>query len=191
MKHLVEAERESSVPSSNPKKWKNFGRLLSCAAGRLSPCEMNLDTNSVCLETHRIVQITLLGDRTRALTPGAEIRGWRGAVTSSSDQTRAETRKFPVDAKQVKLACILCINKSHTSRAVGSGALRGKEKHISLGRGYLFVELHAASTSISNHKIEGCGARCPQIRIWRKGKVENASFFLGGGGGREGRGGWR
>lgn len=148
MKHLVEAERESSVPSSNPKKWKNFGRLLGCAAaGRLSPFEMILDTNSVCLETHRIVQITLLGDRTRALTPGAEIRGWRGAVTSSSDQTRAETRKFPVDAKQVKLACMLCINKSHTSRAVGSGALRGKEKHISL-RQRVFIRGTACSLDI-------------------------------------------
>lgn len=150
---------------------------------------MNLDTNSVCLETHRIVQITLLGDRTRAVTPGGEVGGWRGAVTSSSDQTRAETRKFPVDCQASKIS--LQVNKSHTSRAVGSGALRGKEKHISLGRGYLFVELHAASTSISNHTIGGCGARCPQIRIWRKGKVESASFFLGGGGWSRGRGGWK
>lgn len=188
MKHLVEAERKFSVPSSKPKKMAKLRTATQmCSSSRGDSCGMNLDTNSVCLETHRIVQTTLLGDRTRAVTPGGEVGGWRGAVTSSSDQTRAETRKFPVGCQASKFS--LQVNKGHTSRSVGSRVLRGKEKHISQGRGYLFVGLHAASTSISNHTIGVCGARCPQIRIWRKGKVESASFFLGGGVGREGRGG--
>lgn len=29
----------------------------------------------------------------------SKVGGWRGAVTSSSDQTRAETRRFPMEAK--------------------------------------------------------------------------------------------
>lgn len=72
--------------------------------------------------------------------------------------------------------------------------LRGKEKYISLGRGYLFVEPHAASRSISNHMIEGgCGGSGPQIRIWRKRETRQKGkgffFFLGGGGCRDWGGG--
>lgn len=104
MKHLVEAERESSVPSSNSKKKKRtsdgYSQLLCSRPARF---RMTLDTNSVCHKAHRITQMTLLGDRTRAFTPGGVIGGWRGAVTSSSDQTKAETRRF-YSGCQVKLA---------------------------------------------------------------------------------------
>lgn len=75
--------------------------------------------------------------------------------------------------------------------------LRGKEKYISLGRGYLFVEPHAASRSISNHMIEGgCGGSGPQIRIWRKRETRQKGkgfffFFWEGGDCRDWGGGWK
>lgn len=123
--------------------------------------------------------------------PGGEVRGWRGAVTSSSDQT---TRRNHVGFQWTPSKISLQINKGHTSPAVDSDAVRGKKKYISLGRGYLFVELHAASRSISNHMIEGgCGGSGPQIRIWRMGNEAKRKrlFFLGRGDCRDWRGGWK
>lgn len=59
MKHLIEAERESSVPSSNSKKTSDG---LSIVLQQDGPFEMiTRDTNSVCHERHRVAQITLSG----------------------------------------------------------------------------------------------------------------------------------
>lgn len=65
MKHLIEAEREYSVPSSEP---NNFGWLLNSTVQLDASFETAPDTNSVSPKAHRIVQITLVGDRIRAFT---------------------------------------------------------------------------------------------------------------------------
>lgn len=71
---------------------------------------------------------------------------WRGAVTSSSDQSTVGFQRTPTKIS-------LQINWGQAGHAAGSGAASAREKYISLGRGYLFVELHAASRSISNYRI--------------------------------------
>lgn len=64
MKHLIEAERESSVPSSNPITSDGYSAVQLDAS-----FEAARDTSSVSLKAHRIIQITLLGDRIRAFSP--------------------------------------------------------------------------------------------------------------------------
>lgn len=135
MKHLVEAERGSSVPSSKP---KNFGRPGTRIVRQDYSFGMALDTIRCVSRLTELIKKKTASGRPNSNT--CIHSRWRGAVTSSSDQSKGRKHEgFQRTPTKISLQ----INWGQAGRAAGSGAASARERYISLGRGYLFVELHA------------------------------------------------